>query len=163
MKKMILALAIVAGSIAINEVDAQVHVSLNIGIPVPVRVMAPAPVVVAPAPVVAVPSPDYYYYPDINCYYDAAQAMYIYPENNVWVTSAVVPAFYGGYDFRRGRRVAMNAVQFRNRGIRFAQGRPAMYNRQAPRMVAYQRQDYNQNRSGRGEVSRGRGNDRRGW
>ncbi len=41
---------------------------------------------------------DYYYFPDINCYYDVNQLRFIYMHNGRWVQSRYLPYRYERYD-----------------------------------------------------------------
>lgn len=111
MKKIIYSLAI-ASIVIVSSAKAQVSIGVSIG--------APAPVVVAPAAPVWVPAggpSPYYYFPDINCYYDMGVGQYIYMENNAWIYSRVIPPRFARYDFRRGRIMPMNRRAFIGRGI----------------------------------------------
>ena len=108
MKKIILSFGIATLLFMAGHANAQVRIQVNIGAPI-----YAAPVAVAPAPVV-VDAP-YYYYPDINCYYDPAAARYMFFLNNQWVWMNSIPAPYRGYDFARARRNPINMNEFRNR------------------------------------------------
>ncbi len=120
MKKLVLSSAIVAISIAsYKKADAQLSLQINIG-GVFSATVSTAPTV----PVVA--ASDYYYYNDINCYYDVANNQYIYPENGAWYYSSVAPVMFSNYDFRNSRRTVMDRKSFEGRNIR-----PTVYNRQA--------------------------------
>ncbi|WP_447641246.1 MULTISPECIES: hypothetical protein [Chitinophagaceae] len=121
MKKTILSLAIAIISLAsYKKADAQVSVQINIGGVFSAAINS-APVM---APIAAVPS-DYYYYDDINCYYDVANSQYIYPDNGMWYYSATIPVLFRNYDFRNARHIAMDKRAFMGRGIN-----PIAYNRQ---------------------------------
>lgn len=110
MKKILYTTAIAAIAL-ISTAKAQVSIGVNIG--------TPAPVMVAPGPVwvpAGAPSP-YYYFPDINCYYDMGVGQYIYFENNRWLYSRGIPRRYEGYNFRGGRIMPMSRNVFVGRGI----------------------------------------------
>ncbi|WP_447640888.1 MULTISPECIES: hypothetical protein [Chitinophagaceae] len=111
MKKIIFTAAIATIAI-ITSAKAQVSIGVNIGTPAPV-VVAPAAPVWVPA---GAPSP-YYYFPDINCYYDMGIGQYIYFENNRWLYSRAIPPRFVGYNFRGARMVPMNHRVFMGRGI----------------------------------------------
>jgi|GEM_PF-6195650 len=121
MKKIILSLAIATISLASDKkADAQVSVQLNIG-----GVFSAA---INSAPIMAAPiadAGDYYYYDDINCYYDVANSQYIYPYEGGWYYSNTIPVMYRNYDFRNARRIAMDRRAFQGRNIR-----PVAFNRQ---------------------------------
>ncbi len=111
MKKILYTFAIASIAI-VTSAKAQVSIGVSIG--------APAPVVVAPAAPVWIPSggaSPYYYFPDINCYYDMGVGQYIYMENNAWIYSRAIPPRFARYDFRRARVMPMNQRVFAGRGI----------------------------------------------
>jgi hypothetical protein len=80
---------------ASNTMNAQVNVNVNIG-------TAPA---WAPA---ASPSVEYYYIPDIQCYYDVRATQFIYLNNGAWIRSRNLPNQYRNYDLNRGYTVVLN-------------------------------------------------------
>ncbi|MFT4204551.1 MAG: hypothetical protein QM610_11655 [Chitinophagaceae bacterium] len=107
MKKVIYtSLAIVCIGI-FSAAKAQVHIGISIGTPVPV----------APVWVPAGSASPYYYFPDINCYYDMGVGQYVYFENNRWLYSRAVPARFARYDFRRGCAMPVNRSVFMRRGV----------------------------------------------
>lgn len=57
---------------------------------------------------VEVPAPSYYYYPEIETYYDMNSSVYIYLSGNNWVRSAYLPTYYRNYDVRHGQRVLID-------------------------------------------------------
>lgn len=124
MKKVILSLAVAAISLAsYKKADAQVSVQINIGGLFSATVNS-APMMSAP---MVANAGDYYYYNDINCYYDVANCQYIYPYDGGWYYSSAVPVMYRNYDFRNARRTAMDRRAFLGRGINpVAYNRPAM-------------------------------------
>ncbi|PZP48968.1 MAG: hypothetical protein DI598_08980 [Pseudopedobacter saltans] len=102
----------IAALTMISMAKAQVSIGVSIG--------TPAPVYAAPAPVwvpAASPASPYYYFPDINCYYDMGIGQYIYLNNNRWIYSRAVPARFARYDFRRARIMPMTRSAFGYRGI----------------------------------------------
>lgn len=123
MNKLMYTLALGLGIFSINTSKAQVSFGISIGSPV---YMAPQPMM-APAPA-WIPGGNpaaYYYFPDINCYFDASINQYIYFNQNRWMYSRGIPPMYSGYNFGRGRMVPMNYNQFRGRGIpMYGGGRP---------------------------------------
>lgn len=95
---------------ASSSMNAQVSISVNIGVPTvyaPV-VVRPAPVVYAPvvyAPVVQAPV-EYYYIPDIQCYYDVQATQYIYLASGAWTRSYSLPSHYN-YNINNGYKVVL--------------------------------------------------------
>ncbi|MFP9100379.1 hypothetical protein ACLI09_15115 [Flavobacterium sp. RHBU_24] len=77
-----------------GQMKAQVSVNVNIG----------SPPAWGPSGYTDV---RYYYIPDIGIYYDVANAEYIYPNNNVWVRTTVVPVAYRQYNFYNGYKVVL--------------------------------------------------------
>lgn len=57
---------------------------------------------------VEVESPSYYYYPEIETYFDINSSVYIHFSNNNWVRTKYLPARYRDYDVRRGQRVVID-------------------------------------------------------
>lgn len=95
MKKIIILFAAVIGfTVAAN---AQVNVSINIG-------SQPA---WGPTGYDHV---DYYYLPDIDCYYDVPNKVYVYPDNNSWRRSRTLPSRYGNFDVYNSHKVVINGV-----------------------------------------------------
>jgi hypothetical protein len=54
---------------------------------------------------VETPAPSYYYYPEIEAYFDINSSVYIYFARNNWVRSRYLPSYYRNYDVRHGQRV----------------------------------------------------------
>lgn len=81
--------------LASNVSNAQVSVNVNIGTP---PVWAP----------VASPSVEYYYIPDVQCYYDVRATQFIYLNNGAWIRSRHLPNQYRNYDLQRGYKVVLN-------------------------------------------------------
>lgn len=50
----------------------------------------------------------YYYLPDIECYYDVPNSMFIYFSGNRWIHSRYLPTRYRDYDLYNGYKVVMN-------------------------------------------------------
>ncbi|PZP50819.1 MAG: hypothetical protein DI598_04750 [Pseudopedobacter saltans] len=122
MKKIFHSLAIIAISFAsYKKAEAQVSVQINVG-GIFSAAISSAPVMAAP---IVANTNDYYYYDDINCYYDVANGQYIYPDNGVWYYSSAVPMLFENYNFRNARHIAMDRRAFMGRGIN-----PIAFNRQ---------------------------------
>lgn len=52
---------------------------------------------------------DYYYLPDIECYYHVPRRQFIYMDNARWIFSASLPSRYRGYDLYSGYKVVVNS------------------------------------------------------
>ncbi|MDR6781810.1 hypothetical protein ABIE26_001702 [Pedobacter africanus] len=52
---------------------------------------------------------DYYYLPDIECYYHVPKRQFIYMEGNRWRYSRSLPSRWRGYDLYHGRTVVVNS------------------------------------------------------
>ena len=57
---------------------------------------------------VEVPAPSYYYYPEIETYFDINSSIYIYFSNNNWIRSRSLPTYYRDYDVRHAHRVVID-------------------------------------------------------
>ena len=49
----------------------------------------------------------YYYYPNLEAYYDTRTALYLYKSNGSWITSEHIPANYRGYCVRNSECVVI--------------------------------------------------------
>lgn len=58
----------------------------------------------APSAVVEV---RYYYYPNLQAYFDTKIAMYIYKQDGKWVKSETIDASYRGYSLKNGQYVML--------------------------------------------------------
>jgi hypothetical protein len=96
MKKLFFA-AFIISALAFKSADAQlsIHLNLNIGSQPD---WGPT----------GYDHADYYYMPDIDCYYDVAHSQYVYPNGNTWVRASVLPARYHNYDVYSGYKVVIN-------------------------------------------------------
>ncbi|MES2487968.1 MAG: hypothetical protein V4619_08395 [Bacteroidota bacterium] len=81
MKKIILAAALLFGTAAYQQANAQISLNINIG-------SQPdwGPV--------GYDHVDYYYMPDVDAYYDVPNHQYIYLSNNTWTRRSYLPAAY---------------------------------------------------------------------
>ncbi|HEY6144150.1 MAG TPA: hypothetical protein VIV55_12115 [Flavobacterium sp.] len=79
---------------ASSSMNGQVSVSVNIGVPPPWGPVGYASV-------------NYYYLPDIECYYDVRATQFIYLSGGVWVRSSYLPRYYRDYDLHRGYKVVL--------------------------------------------------------
>lgn len=71
----------------------------------------------------------YYYLPDIECYYDVPNSMFIYYSGRRWIHSRYLPARYRDYDLYHGYKVVLNDYRgntpyymFREHRMRYARG-----------------------------------------
>jgi hypothetical protein len=98
MKKSIIAILILsAGYLLPQQAKAQVRVGVNINIGDQPSWRAPGYDYV-----------EYYYLPDIECYYYVPRHQFVYLSGNNWVFSASLPARYRGYDLYKGYKVVIN-------------------------------------------------------
>jgi hypothetical protein len=51
---------------------------------------------------------DYYYIPDIDCYYSVSEHQYIYRDGSAWTHGATLPSSYSGYDPYHSYKVVIN-------------------------------------------------------
>lgn len=51
---------------------------------------------------------DYYYLPDINCYYDINRRQFIYPNGNRWVYASALPGRYRNVNLYNTYKVVIN-------------------------------------------------------
>lgn len=49
----------------------------------------------------------YYYFPNLGAYYDTYKKMYIFKQNNEWITAKKLPPNYGGYSLYKNARVLL--------------------------------------------------------
>ncbi len=50
----------------------------------------------------------YIYFPDYEIYYDFSLRTYLYLDNNIWISTRILPARFNHIDFRRSHRVRIN-------------------------------------------------------
>lgn len=109
MKKVFSMIAVAAASFIIaNKSQAQIGISINIGGPV---MQAPMPM---PMSNMYPPMPQngYYFYPEINCYFDPVASLYYLFSNNCWTPYSQLPPRFAGYNFNAGRRIFYSRQQF---------------------------------------------------
>lgn len=75
---------------------------------------------------------DFYYLPELNCYYDVMRGQFIIPTNNGWIYSNYVPSRYRGIDLFRTYKVVVNNP------------RPYQYNASHIRQYARYKNDHTQ-------------------
>lgn len=97
MKKMILAIALLAGATTFTATttQAQVSVSFNIGSQ---PLWGPTGYDYA----------GYYYMPDVDAYYSIADQQFIYMDGGQWVYRQSLPGRYRNYDLYNGYKVVIN-------------------------------------------------------
>ncbi len=116
MKKILLTTAMVIGAfLFMNETKAQVRLGLNINI--------------GARPnwgLTGNYTGDYYYFPEIDTYYDIPNRQFIYLDNDQWVFASELPYAYRDYDLYNGYKVVVNesrpylhADVYRNRYINY--------------------------------------------
>ena len=94
MKKILIAIFLLAGVLSQNA-HAQLRVSINIG-----HQPAWGPVGYDHA--------DYYYLPDVDCYYDIEGSQFVYFDQGRWIYAAALPPRYGRVDLYRSYKVVVN-------------------------------------------------------
>lgn len=97
MKKKILPIAVVLSVLLINTTDAQVRVNLNVNI--------------GQRPAWGLPgnyAGDFYYFPEIDVYYNIPQRNFVYLDRGHWVYVRELPRAYRGYDLYRGQKIVIN-------------------------------------------------------
>jgi hypothetical protein len=56
----------------------------------------------------------YYYYPNLEAYFDLKHRVYIYKVNGVWIQKQAIPANYRGYSMYNKRYVILSDVHVSN-------------------------------------------------
>lgn len=97
MKKVLFAALLSGGLLSAGASDAQVQVGLQINIGVQPQ-WGP----------VGYTHVEYYYMPDIDCYYYVPRQQFVYMDGGQWRFAASLPARYGSYDMYRGYKVVVN-------------------------------------------------------
>lgn len=97
-----------------NTAHSQVSVNVNIGTP---PVWGP----------VGYTEMEYYYLPDIQCYYDVRASQFIYFGGNTWVRSRHLPRQYRNYDLYGGYKVVLNDYHGRTPYMYFDRHRTKYY------------------------------------
>jgi hypothetical protein len=96
MKKRILPLAfttiLLMGSFIIASAQVRLNVNVNIG---------PRPAWGLPGN----PAGNFYYFPEIDCYYNIPQQRFVYLDRGRWVYVRDLPRAYRGFDLYRGQKV----------------------------------------------------------
>ncbi|MCD8179473.1 MAG: hypothetical protein LUE98_19560 [Tannerellaceae bacterium] len=122
MKKIIALLAIILASATLVPVQAQnVNININLNID---RQPAWGPI--------GYKYVDYYYFPDINIYYDVNNGLFYYSSRGKWIADRYLPAKYRTYDLYVMYKVVLNERQ------------PWVYNKVHRRQYAHFRGDRTQ-------------------
>jgi len=51
---------------------------------------------------------DYYYLPEVDCYYDVAKSKFIYSDGRKWITAKSLPPIYQNIDLNKTYKVVVN-------------------------------------------------------
>lgn len=97
MKKMMTIAAIIMSGFLVQQANAQVKVSVNVNLGQQ-PVWGPT----------GYDHADYYYLPDIDCYYDVSRKQFIYNSGNRWVYAGQLPARYRSYNLYNSYKVVVN-------------------------------------------------------
>jgi hypothetical protein len=101
---------------------------------------------------------DYYYFPDMDVYYNVPQRNYVYFDNGRWAFSASLPSRYRGYDVYNSYKVVINEPRpyLRNDYYR------SRYSSYRGRRGQEIRRDHHDNGNHNGGYKNGRDNGNRG-
>src|SRR6266404_9435922 len=98
MKKWLIGTGLILASLGfVQKTEAQVRVGIHINIGDQPSWRAPGYDYV-----------EYYYLPDIECYYYVPRRQFVYLSNGSWVFSASLPGRYRDYDLYTGYKVVVN-------------------------------------------------------
>ncbi|WP_163406959.1 hypothetical protein [Flavobacterium ajazii] len=97
-----------------NTAQSQVSINVNIGTP---PVWGP----------VGYTEMEYYYLPDIQCYYDVRASQFIYFGGSTWVRSRHLPRQYRNYDLYGGYKVVLNDYHGRTPYVYFDRHKTKYY------------------------------------
>jgi len=161
MKKLLLSAMFITAFLFYNETKAQVRFNVNLNI--------------GSRPNWGLPGDyagDYYYLPEIDCYYDIPNRLFVYFDGRNWAFAAQLPYAYRDYDLYRGFKVSINAPRPYLHCNVYRERYRSYYNTYRAPGVYVQRNPYpydNDNWYGRGrdderfERRRGYERDDRGW
>lgn len=96
MKKLMLPIVLFAAVLFSSHSEAQVRLNVNVNVGRPAWGL--------PGDYAG----DYYYLPEIDCYYDIPHRQFIYLTDGRWMIGAELPVVYRGYDLYGGYKVAIN-------------------------------------------------------
>ncbi|MBV9986306.1 MAG: hypothetical protein JO301_01395 [Chitinophagaceae bacterium] len=127
MKKLLLT-AFVAGAFLFStKSEAQVRFNVNLNIGRPSWGMNNNPY--------ANQRGDFYYLPEIDCYYDIPHRQFIYNDGRRWINSFELPYMYRGYDLNRGYKVVINEPRPYLRADMYRQRYNSYYNNYRNQMM----------------------------
>jgi len=138
MKKLLLTTMIVAAFIFASETKAQVGFNLNVHL--------------GARPDWGVQGNyegNYYYLPEINCYYDIASRQFIYPDGESWVYAYSLPYAYRDYNLYNGYKVVVNEPRPYLHNDYYRQRYNSYYNTYSRPVIVAQRQGYSDYRNDR--------------
>jgi len=95
MKKSFLIIMILIAVAYANQSTAQIRLSLNIGSQ---PCWGPT----------GYDHAEYYYLPDIECYYNVPKHRFVYQDGGRWIFSPTLPPMYANYNLNTGYKVVMN-------------------------------------------------------
>jgi hypothetical protein len=98
MKAVLLTGFLLASAVFLNNADAQIHLEINIGVQ---PSWGPT----------GYDHVEYYYIPDIRCYYYVPGHQFIFQRNGHWAFSYDLPPAYRGYDLFHSYKVVLNEPQ----------------------------------------------------
>jgi hypothetical protein len=115
MKKTLLIITILLGSLAYKPVDAQVRAGVNFNVGLQ-PIWGPT----------GYDRAENYYLPDIDVFYNIPNRQYIYQDRDRWVSASSLPSRYRNYDLYNGYKVVINedrpyrnAENYRNQYARY--------------------------------------------
>ena len=132
--------------------QAQVSVNVNIGTP-----PAWGPV--------GYSNLEFYYLPDIECYFDIRLSQFIYFNNGRWIHSKYLPKPYRNYDLYHGYKVVLNDyhgrtpyVYFKNHKAKYYKG----YKGKPQKSIGHRQDYYNSNKGFKNDKKQNQGNNGHG-
>lgn len=138
MKNLLLSAIVVTAFLFNNETKAQVRFNVNIN--------------VGSRPGWGLPGNtrgDYYYLPEIDCYYDIPNRQFIYFNGRDWLFALELPYMYHGYDLYRGFKVIVNEPKPYLRGNYYRKRYHSYYNAYRSPVFFPQRDTYRNYNNGR--------------
>src|ERR1700761_1864464 len=97
MKKLIWSAAVLLAALSFSPAKAQIKIDLSLNIGTQPN-WGP----------VGYDHAEYYYLPDIGCYYDVPHQQFVYLNGSSWVRAAALPPRFGNYDLYSGYKVVIN-------------------------------------------------------
>lgn len=128
MKKLLLSMTFLTALVFQQPTEAQVRVNLNLN-------MGPRPAWGIQGNYAG----DYYYLPEIDCFYDIPRRQFVYYDGYGWINAYKLPNRYRGYDLYRGYKVIVNEPRPFVRVDYYRNRYPQYYNTYKPRVEVYNR------------------------